>query len=402
MAFMAALTGIAGSFAPAVAQVPAAAPAPHIQTGIEALAQDAAEYARQNGVALDEAMRRLRAQEESVAATDRIQETYRDRLAGISIEHHPAYRIVVLLTGSEPVADQQVFAGGMNVPIQFRTGAAATREQVIAMIKLHQAEIRAALPHPPGLGMDPRTGELVVTMRGTDADSYGPGELESRLAALTGVPVRIRSLERDLNLAVEGGARVVGISAEDGRFYACTTGFVVTKGASIGVATAAHCPDKLTYTAPGQSEVPLDFVGQWGWSYRDVQIHVAAQPFKPLFYSDTSKSRARPVTSWRNRASTRAGDVVCHRGERTGYSCSQVELIDYAPPGDLCGGPCEPSWVTVAGPICKSGDSGAPVFNGTIAFGLVKGGSYRRDGSCSFYFYMSTDFLPDGWSLLYQ
>ncbi len=99
-----------------------------IQSAAEALAQDAGEYARQNGVGLAEAMRRLRAQEESVAATDRLQEIYRDRIAGISIEHYPDYRIVVLLTGSDPVPDQVIFAGGMNVPIVFRTGAAATRE----------------------------------------------------------------------------------------------------------------------------------------------------------------------------------------------------------------------------------------------------------------------------------
>jgi len=41
------------------------------------------------------------------------------------------------------------------------------------------------------------------------------------------------------------------------------------------------------------------------------------------------------------------------------------------------------------------------VFDGTIALGLVKGGTYRRDGSCLFYYYMSTDYLPAGWSLSY-
>ncbi len=99
-------------------------------------------------------------------------------------------------------------------------------------------------------------------------------------------------------------------------------------------------------------------------------------------------------------AATRAGDYVCHRGETTGYSCSTVQLTDFAPAGDLCGGPCLPTWVAVAGPKCKGGDSGAPVFLGGTAFGMVKGGSYRPDGSCAFYFYMSLDYLPPGWSLL--
>ncbi|MFK9326040.1 hypothetical protein ACJEKX_23930, partial [Escherichia coli] len=88
-------------------------------------------------------------------------------------------------------------------------------------------------------------------------------------------------------------------------------------------------------------------------------------------------------------ASTRAGDFVCHRGERTGYSCALVQLTDFAPAGDLCGGACLPTWVTVAGPTCKGGDSGSPVFSGTTALGVLKGASYRGDGSCVFYFYMS-------------
>jgi streptogrisin C len=106
------------------------------------------------------------------------------------------------------------------------------------------------------------------------------------------------------------------------------------------------------------------------------------------------------VTGAAPRAGMRAGDVVCHRGESTGYSCSQVELTDFAPAGDLCGGACLPTWTTVSGPGCKAGDSGSPVFLGTTAYGILKGGSYRSNGSCAFYFYMSTDFLPAGWRLL--
>lgn len=378
-----------------------AAPA-RIQSAAEALAQDAAEYAQHNGVGLQEAMARLRAQEESVATTDRIREAYRDRLAGISIEHQPEYRIVVLLTGSEPVPDQSVFAGGMNVPILFRTGAAATEDQIVSAMREHQAAIRSALPSGHGMGLDQRTGELVMMVRSRDADRFGLEEIDSRLEALTDVPVRVRVVDRpDGDLSLSGGARVEGIDPANGRRYSCTTGFVVTDGTRTGVVTAAHCPDSVIYLEPGGVPAPLDFVGQWGARYQDVQVHVGETAQRPLFFADTPKTAARPVTSWRNRASTRAGDAVCRRGETSGYSCSQVELTHYAPPGDLCGGPCDPTWVTVAGPSCRNGDSGGPIFNGTIAFGIVKGGNYGRGGTCNFYYYMSTDFLPDGWSLLY-
>lgn len=388
--------------APPAQVVPAAVP---VQSPAQALAQDAGEYARLNGVSLDEAIFRLRAQQESVPATDRLAALYKDRLAGISIEHHPEYRIVVLLTGDQPVADEAVFAGGRTVPITFHTGAPATRDRIVAAIEKHQADIRAALPHPPAMGADPRTGELVVLVNNADADTVDTAAMRQKLTDLAGVPVSVRLMGRDANSAgamdVGGGSRVVGVNPVDGRRYACTTGFVVTDGTRTGVATAAHCPDTLSYVDPARQETPLDFIGQWGWGFQDVQVNVSPEALRPLFYADTAKTQARPVTTWRNRTSTRAGDMVCHRGETTGYSCSQVELVDFAPAGDLCGGACTPTWVTASGPTCRGGDSGAPVFSGTIAFGIVKGASYRADGSCIFYFYMSTDYLPPGWSLLH-
>lgn len=378
-----------------------APPAQIVQRPAEAVAQDAGEYARQFGVPLAEAIRRLRAQEESVAATDRIRARYQDRLAGISIEHLPDYRIVVLLAGDEPVPDETVRAGGINVPIVYRTGAAATGETIVSAIRTHADTIRAQLPNAVGMGLDPRTGEFVLMVRRADADRHGLAEIERRLKEGLQLPARVRLLDRpDENASLEGGARVEGRDAVSGRPGYCTTGFVVTDGARTGIVTAAHCPDTVTYFDPAGGKTELSFGGQWGWSFQDVQLHVTPDAQKPLFYADTKKIAARPLTGARKRQSTRAGDFVCHRGERTGYSCAEVELVDYAPPGDLCGGPCAPVWVTVAGPSCGSGDSGGPVFSGGTAFGIVKGASYDRKGRCNFYYYMSTDYLPDGWSLL--
>ena len=416
------------------AQVPPASPTtppPHVsvQLPIDALMQDAAEYARAFAVPLDEAIHRLRAQAATVATTDRLRETYADRWAGIAVDHKPVYRIVILLTGSDPVPDQSITAGGIVVPIVCHTGAPVTRVRMIKAVEDYQARIRDMLPHPPGLGMDPRTGEMIVMISGRDAALDREGALRTRISAMTGVPVRIvaidgppsdmqaelpgqrpssgpagppaAAVEPGVGLAIRGGGRVVG--TVDGRRYACTTGFVVTDTVRSGIVTAAHCPDTLRYVNSAAADVPLDFVGQWDWGYQDVQLNTPppGPPLAPLFYADTAKTRLRPVATWRYRTSTRAGDFVCHRGERTGYSCAQVAMVDFAPAGDLCGGACLPTWVAVEGPTCQSGDSGAPVFDGNTALGLVKGGTYRRDGSCLFYYYMSTDYLPQGWSLAF-
>jgi hypothetical protein len=175
---------------------------------------------------------------------------------------------------------------------------------------------------------------------------------------------------------------------------------VVTDGTRTGIATAAHCPDELTYVDPDGATVIMPFESQFGLGYQDVQINVSPEASRPLFYADRGADSLRRLTTWRNRDSTRAGDFVCHFGESSGYSCAEVLLTDYAPPGGLCGGPCSPTWVTVAGPNCIPGDSGGPVFSGGVAFGIAKGVNRTADGRCNFYYYMSTDYLPAPWRLM--
>jgi hypothetical protein len=385
--------------------VPAAAQIvvpPRLQTPDQALAQDADTIAATLGVPVDEALRQLRLQESSVAATDALTQRFATRLVGIAVRHRPVFGVDVLLTGDVPQPDETIDVAGEAVAVRFVTGARVSHTELVQAITAYQATIRASLIGPPGIGIDPRTGELVVVVSGRDVAREGADALRDRLAALTRVPVRLRVVDQPtLDMGgVVGGARMIGTVPGDAHRYLCTSGFVVTDGVRSGLATAAHCPDALSVRDADGREVALPFVGQWGWGHQDVQVNASPEPLAPLFFADTARTSSRTVMGARGRAGMRAGDVVCHRGERTGYSCSQVELTDFAPAGDLCGGACLPTWTTVAGPVCKGGDSGSPVFLGNTAYGILKGGSYRSDGSCAFYFYMSTDYLPTGWRLL--
>jgi len=363
----------------------------------EALSADARETAGLLGVSVAEALRRLEAQEASVPLVDRLAQSYRDRLAGVVVEQRPDFRIVLFVTGA-PGPDLQVATAPFGVPVVVRPGARATRDAVLDAIRLHQAELRAALPSPPGMGLDPRTGALLVVVRAGALDGEGDeAATTARLEAIAGVPVEVRQWgDFDADLAVEGGGRVVGGDAEEARRFVCTSGFVVTDGARSALSTAAHCPDDLRFVDRDRTETPLALLGAWGAGTQDVQLHDAGQPLSPAFRA-ADEGRARLVTTWRNRASTRAGDIVCHRGIRTGYSCAEVRFPDYAPPGDLCAGPCPATWVAVAGPKCRGGDSGGPVFVGQVAFGLLKGES-SDNGACRLYYYMSVDYLPPGWT----
>ena len=391
-----ALTALAASALPAQPSV-----APPILTRAAAVREDAAVYAGQHLVSLAEAVRRLRIQEASVPDTDRIAAEFRDRLAGISIEDSPAYRIVVLLTGAEQVPDRTLHLAGSEVTVAFRTGARATHAQAIAAMRRHLIDLRSELPGARGAGYDQRTGEVVLLVRPEDAEKFGVAAIRARAEQVGSVPVRVEiNALRESNMAVAGGGLIDGANPADGRRYRCTSGFVVTDGTRDAIATAAHCPDDVVYRDLNGAAIPLPFESQNGLAYQDVQINLSPERLQPLFYSDRKAGQLRKLSSWRNLASTRAGDFVCHWGESSGYSCGEVELTDYAPPGTLCGGPCEPTWVTVQGPGCIAGDSGGPAFSGTTAFGIAKGINRSLSGGCNFYYYMSTDYLPPPWRLL--
>jgi hypothetical protein len=371
------------------------------QTPAQAIKEDALRYAAQYGVPAAEATRRLRAQQASVAAVDAIAHEFAGRLAGVSVEHRPAYRVVLLLTGTQPVADREVEADGTTVTVHFRTGAGTTRAQAVEALRKHLIDVRTELPAARGAGYDQRTGEVVLLITSADAQRLGVDAIARRASQVSGVPVRIVVNELlEANMALAGGGRVDGIDTITSKANVCTTGFVVTDGMRRAIATAAHCPDTLTYRDAKRGATPLPFGAQWGLGYHDVQVNLPAEQPGPVFYADRKAGSLRPLTSWRNVASTRAGDFVCHWGETSGYSCAEVQLTDYAPPGTLCGGPCSPTWVTVSGPGCQPGDSGGPVFSGTVAFGIAKGVNRSRSGQCNFYYYMSTDYLPPPWRLL--
>lgn len=369
-----------------------------VETQTEALSDDAEQYAAQFGVTPGEALRRLKAQQETVTATDAITREFADRLAGISVEHSPEYRIVVLLTGNGPVADREA----AGVRIVFRTGAKATHAQALTALRRHLIDLRSDMPNSRGAGYDQRTGDVVLLVTPQDAKRFGVAAIQARAEQVGGVPVEVVVNDlNEANMSVDGGGRVEGLNLETHRRNLCTTAFVVTNGETNAISTAAHCPDDLTYVDRDGSTVSLPMIGSWGAAYRDVQLNGSANSPDPFFYSNRGAGTLRRVVSWRNVASTRAGDFVCHYGESSGYSCSVVELTDYAPPGELCGGPCSPTWITVRGPRCVPGDSGGPVFSGEIAFGIAKG--VNREGDrCLFYYYMSTDYLPDGWRLLVE
>jgi len=382
------------------AAVPAAAADPERLSPQQALAQDAERYATTFGVGSDEAIDRLERQQASVTLSDQLRTRYADRLASISIEHRPSWGLVVRLAGEDRPGDFVAQERGRSMPVRFVTGLRSTRAEALRVLDGRRADLPRLVPGYRGAGVDPQSGGLVIMQRPGD-DARSIAEAQAELSRSLGLPVRIRRLDAAMiDSAALGGGRVEGPTA-DGRRWRCTTGFVVRDpGGTLGVTTAAHCPDTLSWRGTSGEERSLPLAGAWGAAEHDIQIHTGVGPAEGLVYSDAARSQVRPVASWTTRPQTRPGDWLCMRGESSGYACAVVELTDFAPPGALCGGLCAASWVTVAGPQCRRGDSGAPFFLGTRAYGVLKGGAYLAGGACAFSYYQSVDYLPNGWRIV--
>jgi hypothetical protein len=117
-----------------------------IQTPEEALSADAASLARDAGVSQAEAERRLRAQAVLGDHLARLREAHRARVAGIYYQSAPDFRVVVRLKGDAPVAANALNESPVaGVPIEFRTGAAHSLDELLALQEAHRAEIAAMM-----------------------------------------------------------------------------------------------------------------------------------------------------------------------------------------------------------------------------------------------------------------
>lgn len=376
-------------------------PPVRIQTPAEALQQDARYYAAQFNVGMDEAVRRIRAQEQVGDVVARLREVNEGRFAGLWIEHQPEFRLVVRLAGdAPPPPDFRAAATGSPIPVVFVTGATATKSQVLAKIQASLPRFKAALPGLMATDMDVKTGDIVLLVYATGAAAEAARAKGAELSDQVDHPVRIEILDAPEQLAhTRGGANL----------SSCTSGFVVQNSAgTTGVLTAAHCGDSQTYYEFGTgTSYAMTYVAGRLDADHDIQWHTTTHGEYPEFYADLTTS-ARILTGRRYRSSTAVGNTVCHRGKTTGYSCGQVASTTHQPTySGACGTQtCNAVYIRVSGSelACYSGDSGGPWFNGQTAFGIMKSASFSgtAKGQCNYGVYMSTDYVSGlGVTLLY-
>ena len=356
---------------------------------------DAAKIAEAVGVSVNEATQRLQIQKSTGELGRSLRQTHADRLAGLYREWTPEPGFVVVLKGSEPVANQSHTVDGKQFAVRFKTGASHTLAELVAAQKDRGRALAAAFPSLQSTRIDERSGELVISVQPRDAGAQST----ARAAAISGVPTRVEvgDTPRSLALSGSGGLTIGGIDA------ACTGGFVVISNdtQTPGLVTAGHCPNNATvaYTTLDAQSYNLSLVAEAWDGTQDLQWYTGNGDFEATFFSDDTTLR---VVQWTvPKEFTNVGDALCFFGQSSGQNCGVVDSLNFNPnlPNNGCGGQaCQAEFVSVAGSglLCNAGDSGGPVFQEAMAYGILSGGAFSQStGQCTRFFYTPVDKLEN-------
>ncbi|WP_377322167.1 hypothetical protein ACFJIY_22810 [Pimelobacter simplex] len=257
--------------------------------------------------------------------------------------------------------------------VQERVFLALSRAPVTSGVEVdydaHRAQLEVDVAVPQA-GIEVEAEAVAARMLRTIA-SASPG-------GLLPVPVEmtIRVGTDRGTLKGKRGGRALRL-ASDGTFV-CTGGFTAMRNGVLGLITARHCPNGLTYNR----NPILTFVTGASTTATggviDLQFHRfdAGTEVDPVFRaSGRTASDDRTV---RAVANAPVGSGVCAWGAAGGYDCARVDQVNVCRNGfgdgvDRCGLDRATSEITVAG------DSGGPWFFGDTARGTLTGAINGHD-----------------------
>jgi hypothetical protein len=186
------------------------------------------------------------------------------------------------------------------------------------------------------------------------------------------LPVQINITRRDqasrTEATVEGGR---DLNIADSNAPECTGGFTVSRSGEKGMVTAQHCANGLRYNGALGVIQYVTAARDSKSGHTDLQYHrtLSGNSTNNQFRATgTAASDDRTVAAAANPVS---GQVACHWGRTTGYSCSYVDSTNYCETYSGFGTACNLDSTTAD--ISDGGDSGGPWFYGSDAIGVHSG-----------------------------
>ena len=332
------------------------------------LGMDAAIYASDYGVTLEEAKRRLGLQGSAGALQAELLGNESDKFAGLWIQHEPDFKIVVRFTqDGESTVTPYVTGGPLSGIVEVRTADATLND-----LKTAQANAMT-IARGFGIRVESQTDVIENRVKLFVVDKVG---LDSSLATSdVHLPdkvdvVTVSELSRNTT-NLYGGLTLT--SAGTGK--QCTSGFAVTHSdGREGITTAGHCKDDHTFNGTA-----LDFAGSLvGGSY-DVQWYEAPGfTLRNLVYDGSGNRYVYGTESLDNQT---VGTYVCKYGITTEYGCGNISHTDFQPADTGPDEGCPISLCTYSATfirvhkhnvtLSQGGDSGGPWFVGNTAYGIM-------------------------------
>lgn len=306
----------------------------------------------------EEALRRFELQDLAGALGAALAEREGATFAGLWLEHTPKFRVIVQFTrDGEQTIESYTQGSALADTLELRTAKVPLAELEEVQLETFSAIRSAGIVADSDINVKENRIELYVTDR-SQFDSPPPdGSLD------------ISSL---VNIIVVEELSVPAVDIYGGlALNVCTSGFgVIASDGTKGITSAGHCHNNQTFM--GQ---PLTFEEEEWQRFYDVQWYTTPGFTVTNEFQWRDDGSTREVTATRGRSNQSVGQYVCKYGKTTGYTCGYIEsrffrpnYIDNA----------TPTFILVedtAGysPLVEVGDSGAPVFNGSTAFGTISG-----------------------------
>ncbi|WP_327314059.1 S1 family peptidase [Streptomyces sp. NBC_01235] len=257
------------------------------------------------------------------------------------------------------VATGLVAAAAIAIP---NASAADTATFSTAQLKSASTSVLNADVPGTAWAVDSNTNRLVVTVDSTVSKAE-IAKIKEQAGSNAGA-LTIKHTPGQFKKLITGGDAIYGGG------YRCSLGFNVHSGSTYYFLTAGHCGEVAStwYSNSGQSST----LGT------NVSYSFPTNDFALVRYTNTSVAHPSSVGSQTisSAATPSVGTTVYRRGSTTGTHSGRVTAlnatVNYGS-GDVVYGMIQTT-------VCaEGGDSGGPLYSGTVAYGLTSGGS----GNCT-------------------
>jgi len=162
---------------------------------MEALKIDAEYMAKARGVPTEDVLRQLKLQHAaSDGVTSGLREEFKDRMAGLYIEHEPTSRLVIRLKGDAKVADRKLEVDGDVLLIEFIVGQDYTHAELNEIMMKNHRQLMDSIDDIQGMAVDEKTGNIAIDVYMKEKDELKLEAMRVQGENILGVPVEIHGL----------------------------------------------------------------------------------------------------------------------------------------------------------------------------------------------------------------